>query len=180
MDKLSEDIVDELRYFDINFENEMLIQLVVVLIEVELDEMDIELSNTRKFVPQNLSDAQRQQALEVLDLLKRAKQGEESYLNSSGNPYTNIIPVPVLQNFCDQKHVLTREKSCVLEHAEASIRKKRQFCAFSNVDAGCGKTFALNTLIARLIHMGGPKKFSDCQILEKFTPKSQFFLHFWL
>ena len=96
-DKLSEDIVDELRYFDIDFENEMLIQLVVVLIEVELCEMDIELSNTRRFGLQNLSDAQRQQTLEVLDLPKRAKQGEKSYLKSSGNPYTNIISVPVLQ-----------------------------------------------------------------------------------
>ena len=152
-DKLSEDIVDELRYFDINFENEMLIQLVVVLIEVELGEMDIELSNTRRFGLQNLSDAQRQQTLEVLDLLKRAKQGEESYLKSSGNPYTNMISVPVLQKFCDQKHVLTREQSRVLEHAEASIRENRQFCAFINADAGCGKTFTLNTLIARLIHI---------------------------
>ena len=152
-DKLSEDIVDELRYFDINFENEMLIQLVVVLIEVELGEMDIELSNTRRFGLQNLSDAQRQQTLEVLDLLKRAKQGEESYLKSSGNPYTNIISVPVLQKFCDQKHVLTREQSRVLEHAEASIRENRQFCAIINADAGCGKTFTLNTLIARLIHI---------------------------
>lgn len=142
-----------MRYFDINFENEILIQLVVALIDVGLSEMDIELSNTRWFGLQNLSDAQRQQTLEVLDLLKNAKKGEESYLKSSGNPYTNIISVPVLQNFCDQKHVLTREQSQVLEHAEASIRENRQFCAVINADAGCGETFTINTLIACLIHI---------------------------
>ena len=64
-----------------------------------------------------------------------------------------MISVPVLQNFCDQKNVLTREQSRVLEDAEASIRENRQFCAFINADAGCGKTFTLNTLIARLIHI---------------------------
>ena len=131
----------------------MLIQLVVVLIEVGLGEMDMELSRTRRFGLQNLSDAQRQETLEVLGLLKCAKQVEGSYLKSSGNLYANIISVPVLQKFCDQKHVLTREQPPILDDAEASIRGNMQFCAFINADAGCGKIFMLNTLIACLIHI---------------------------
>ena len=152
-DKMGQDVANEMRYFDIDFENEMLIQLVVILIEVELSEMDIEVSETRRFGLQNLSHTQREQTLEVLNLLKCAKQGEESYLKSSGNPYANVTPVPVLLKFSDQINSLTNEQSNFLNDAESSIRENRQFCAFVNADAGCGKTFTMNTLIARLIHI---------------------------
>ena len=152
-DEMGQDIGNELTYHGIDFNKEMLIQIVVILIEVELAEMDIEVSEGRRFGLQTLSNAERRQTQEVMELLNLAKQGEESYLKSSGSPYTNVTPLSVLQEFSNRIDTLTDEQRNFLTDAEKSLLESKQFCAFINADAGTGKTFTLNTLIARLIYI---------------------------
>ena len=131
----------------------MFIEIVVILIEVELNEMDIEISDTRRFGLQILSEESREQTLQILEILRLAKQGEETYLKSSGNPFTKSASVVTLKKLCSQLDSLTEEQKLVLFEAEQNIMNATSFYAFINADAGTGETYTLNTAIARLTYV---------------------------
>ena len=74
-------------------------------------------------------------------------------MKSSGNPFTNSASVVTLKKLCSQLDSLTEEQKLVLFEAEQSIMNATSFYAFINADAGTGKTYTLNTLIARLTYV---------------------------
>ena len=151
-DILTQDVTRDLRTYDIGYEAHILIQVSVVLLEMELSEMDFDVSEDRRYGIQNISTGERRTVFDILETLKLAKQGEDSYIKASGNPFSNKTPVVTLQRLCGQVDSLTEEQLLFLNDAEQSLEENKQFFAFVNADAGTGKTFTLNTLIARLIY----------------------------
>ena len=69
----------------------------------------------------------------------------------STNPFQNHIPHSTLQELSNRLTNLTEERREFVDYAEELISDSRQVLAFINADAGTGKTYTLNTFVARLL-----------------------------
>ena len=90
-DRLEEDVGRDLRRYEIDCDSDIIVQIVVILIGVNLNDMYIDTSAMRQFGLHNLSAKNREETLQALDLLRLSKKVEGSFLESSGNPFTNSV-----------------------------------------------------------------------------------------
>ena len=88
--------------------------------------------------------------MELLEDIEEAKQ-QTNTIQPSTNPYQNLIPNHTLQELSDRISTLTEEQKEFIDDAEEIIADSRQVLAFINADAGKGKTYTMDTFMARLL-----------------------------
>ena len=97
-----------------------------------------------------LTDVQRSDVSDLFGTIKEAKQ-ETLRMETCTNPYQNVVPENVLRDLSSQLMNLTDEQRSFVDYAEEMILDNKQVLAFLNASAGTGKTYTLNTFIARML-----------------------------
>ena len=93
---------------------------------------------------------ERAKVLELLEDIEEAKQ-QTNTIQTSTNPYQNLIPNHTLKELSDRISTLTEEQKEFVDYAEEMIADSQQVLAFINADAGTGKTYTMDTFMARLL-----------------------------
>ena len=150
-DRLGGDYLKEANKYDVPVTPEVFVNSVVVLMEKELESMDMERSQVDIIFGEHyLNIDQREQVTHFFQALEEAKQ-QYNHIEINTNPYRNRVPRESLQELSNRISTLTEEQKHFVDCAEERITNSLQFLAFVNVDAGTGKTYTLNTFVARML-----------------------------
>ena len=97
-----------------------------------------------------LSEDQREQVTDFFQALEKAKE-QTNHIENCTNPYQSRVSTETLQELSNRICTLTEEQKSFVDYAEERIANSLQVLAFVNVDAGTGKTYTLNTFVARML-----------------------------
>ena len=153
-DKLGGDYLRDAQDYDIAIEPEVFVNSVVILIEKELEMMDLTRSQIDLIFGEHcLNEIQREQVTMFFQALQEAKE-QTNHIQNNTNPYQNRVPLETLQELSNRISTLTDEQKEFVDYAEERISNSLQVLAFVNADAGTGKTYTLNTFVARMLLVG--------------------------
>ena len=139
-DQLGEDLSRDLEEYDLYVEPETFINSVFVLMEKELEKMEVSPLQIESAMGDiGLTDVQRSAVSDLFGTISEAKQ-ETLRMETSTNPYQNVVPENDLRDLSSQLMNLTDEQRSFVDYAEEMILDNKQVLAFLNASAGTGKT----------------------------------------
>lgn len=125
-DQLGEDISRDAQEYNIPMEPETFVYSVVVLTERELGSMNVAKDQIENIFGENfMIHEERAKVLELLEDIEEAKQ-QTNTIQTSTNPYQNLIPNHTLQELSDRISTLTEEQKEFIDDSEEIIGDSRQ------------------------------------------------------
>ena len=125
-DQLGEDISRDAQEYNILMEPETFVYSVVVLMERELESMDVAKDQIENIFGENfMIHEERAKVLELLEDIEEAKQ-QTNTIQTSTNPYQNLIPNHTLQELSDRISTLTEEQKEFIDDSEEIFGDSRQ------------------------------------------------------